>query len=114
MSEKSLAMNPCGLFVPGGGRSGPFPGPSQSLGMEKFKAPRVKSFNYMTERLSVGSYKNMTKSASGFPPMVMCSVSAGVAPERRSKTDATDWLRSGRQPSWVFFPERAFSSRSLW
>jgi hypothetical protein len=62
----------------------------------------VKSFNYMTEMGSVGSFKNVTESASGVAPVLVYAVSVGVAPERRSKADATDWLRSDRQPSWGF------------
>ena len=37
VSEKSLAMGTCGLFLPRGGGSGPFPGLAESLGMENIQ-----------------------------------------------------------------------------
>ncbi len=52
----------------------------------------------MTEMVSVGSFKNMTERASAFQFLLPWSISLGVAPERRSKADATDWLRSDRRP----------------
>jgi hypothetical protein len=37
VSEKSLAMSPCGLFSTGRRQIWPLPGPSESLGMEKIQ-----------------------------------------------------------------------------
>src|SRR5215469_7972731 len=42
VSEKSLAMGTCGLFLPRGGGSGPFPRLAESLGMETHSGSRRK------------------------------------------------------------------------
>src|ERR1035437_5331134 len=51
----------------------------------------------------------MTESASAFLVLVRCFLSAGVAPERRSKADATDWLgKKRRAPLGGFCPPEGF------
>src|ERR1039457_3325757 len=52
---------------------------SEISGFLRNKPRPVKSFNNMTEMVSVGPFKNMTERASAFPPVVGCESPPGGA-----------------------------------